>query len=191
MASEVDISNLALSNLGEKTILSLTDTSAAASACNLKFPYVRDAVLRAYPWSCAIRRASLAKSADAPNWGYSNKFQLPSDPYCLKVLSLKEEDDYDYAWKVEGRFLLTDSDTANIRYVGRLIEVNDWDSLLKEAVAARLSAEVAYRITANRAMAELMQKLYERKLREARTADAQEGTPDSFTGESEWIKARS
>ena len=38
-------------------------------------------------------------------------------------------------------------------------------------------------------MAEAMRLLYERKLAEARTADAQERTPDVLTAE-EWLLAR-
>ena len=60
MASEVDIANRALQKLGAESIVSLTQDSENARACNLCYEPIRDAELRAHPWNFAIKRASLA-----------------------------------------------------------------------------------------------------------------------------------
>ncbi len=95
MPSETDIANSALTLLGAKAILALTQTdSIPAAMCNRHFPLVRDAVIRAFPWKCARMRATLAQDATAPDWGWSYRYKLPASPnYCLRVWKLQEEED--------------------------------------------------------------------------------------------------
>ena len=52
MATAIQISNIALNNIGDGTITSFDDPNARARACKLRFEDVRDAVLRAHPWNC-------------------------------------------------------------------------------------------------------------------------------------------
>ena len=118
MATEVSICSNALRRLGDDPITSLTDDTERARLCNSFYTDTRDAVLRLHPWNFAITRASLAKLATAPGYGFANKFSLPTNPYCLRVLGMEYED---YIFKVEnvathGIVLLTDEATANIIY---------------------------------------------------------------------------
>ena len=92
MASDVDIANSALNNLGASNINSLTEDSVAARICNQRYAFVRDAVFRAHPWNCLITRASLAQNSTAPTWQYTYAFSLPTDPYCLRVLRVEDLD---------------------------------------------------------------------------------------------------
>ena len=87
MPSVVDICNEAMDLLGAATITSLTENSKEARLCNRRFETVRDHVLRAHPWNCAITRKELAKDSDAPAFGFNHQFTLPTDPFCLRVLS--------------------------------------------------------------------------------------------------------
>ena len=59
MASEVDLCNNALGQLGEDSITSLDDNSKKARLCKRFYPDARDTVLRAYPWRCAIEFQTL------------------------------------------------------------------------------------------------------------------------------------
>jgi hypothetical protein len=89
--SLVSLCNTALDLLGSDTITSLADDSKPARLCARNIGRVRDAVLRAYPWNCAIARASLAALAGAPAWGFAAHYQLPEGPdpaYCLRVLEI-------------------------------------------------------------------------------------------------------
>ena len=88
MASVVDICNEAMDLLGAATITSLTENSKEARLCNRNFEKIRDTVLRAHNWNIAITRKQLAKDSDAPAFGFTNQFTLPTDPYCLRVISL-------------------------------------------------------------------------------------------------------
>ncbi len=177
MSSWVEVSNQALLLLQAKTIISLTEDSTAARLCNGKFEYARDTVLRAYPWNSSITRASLAQSSDTPEWGYDYKYTLPTDPLCLRVLEM--ENDNIYSWKIEGRFLVTNNTECNIKYIAQITDPNDMEVLLRDTIAARLAAEICNALAGPK-MFEGIWKLYQAKLREARSVDAQEGTVESM-----------
>ena len=76
-----------------------------------------------------------------------------------------------------------------IVYLARNTDVNEYDSLLQEAIAARLASELAYAITQSNSVMQLMQGIYENKIREARFMDATEGTADKLEA-NEFITAR-
>lgn len=182
-SSEVDIVNGALRRLGAKPITSLGDDTVQARLANGLLPNVRDAVLRSHLWNCAMNRSELALLVDAPSHGWAHQFQLPTDPYCLRVISvnsLQGDDDPGDPFKVEGRKLLCDSSTAKIRYVGRVTDPNDYDQLLYETISIRMAAEMAYPVTGSTSMATMMWQLYEEKAKEARGVDGQEGTAEAM-----------
>lgn len=192
--SEVKICNMALTKLGADTIMALTDDSDNARACNMMYEALRDEILRGYPWNFAINRATLAQLTAAPAYGYDHAYQLPSSPYCLRVLELYEERDSGSDWHVEGRTLVTDADTARIKYVQRVTDPTYFDAAFTEAFAARLAAEMALAITGSKTMAEAMAAVYEEKISQARLLDAIEGHADEddkpVEDDGSWISSR-
>ncbi len=188
-ASIVGLVNQALFMLGQKSIISMTEDNEAARLCNGRYTYIRDATIRAYPWNCAMTRATLARSGTAPTWKFDYKFALPTDPYCLRVLEMKEKEEGGYKWKIEGRWIVTDSTTANILYLKRVTDVNEMDLLLREAIAARLAADICYALTGSSKREDSLWIIYEQKIRRAKSVDAQEGTPEETT-EDTFLNAR-
>ena len=186
MPSVVDICNEAMDLLGAATITALTENSKEARLCNRRFDTVRDAVLRAHSWNVAITRASLAADSAAPAFGFSTQFTLPTDPYCLRVISFWNANvnndiaayDSNVMYKIEGRKILSNEGTCRIIYIGRIEDTEQYDSLLSSAIAHRLGAEIAYAITGSGTVAQTMQALYEQRLREAKSIDAMEGYPE-------------
>ena len=133
MPSTVDIANFALNNLGASNITTLDENSKAARIINQRYDAVRDAVFRAHPWNCLIRRAQLAQETDTPVFGYAKQYALPTEPFCLRVLefsngSLSYPQDNMTSntggpvFVIEGRKLLTDEGTARIKYIGRVTD---------------------------------------------------------------------
>ena len=175
MASPVTVCNEALLKLGAQTILDFTDDSDRARLCNTLYPSVRDTVFRLHKWSCLQKRASLPKLAAAPAWGFSFQYELPAD--CIKVNRTGLDED-GLTWRVEGRALLTDESPVSVGYTSRIEDVNSWDPLLREAVTARLAAEMALPVTASGSIADKMWSLAAAKIQEARSMNAQEGTPE-------------
>ena len=185
MATEVSICSNALRRLGDDPITSLTDDTERARLCNSFYTDTRDAVLRLHPWNFAITRASLAKLSTAPAYGFANQFSLPTNPYCLRVLGMEYED---YIFKVEnvathGRVLLTDEATANIIYVARITDTNLFDAMFVDVLTQKLAVDLAYPVTNSTTLQTQMQKVFEKKLSEARSIDGQEGFMDDLVSD--------
>lgn len=81
MASEVDICNLALANLGDAANLQSInppDGSAQADHCSRFYPIARDALLEMHDWGFAMKRAALAQLANpTTEWAYC--YAQPTD----------------------------------------------------------------------------------------------------------------
>ena len=170
MASTVEICNGALNQLGATTILSLTEDSKNARLCNQRYTQVRDSVFRSHPWNCLQKRIQIAADSTAPAWGFKFAYTLPAD--CLRLLKIL---DYDSNYKVEGRKVLSNTETMKILYVARVIDPNEYDELLRETLSASLSADIAFAVTSNNTTSQNMYQLYQEKLRDARFVDSTEG----------------
>lgn len=157
MASSVDIANSALTKLGEARIMSLTDNVKPAREINAIFTLRRDALLRAYNWNFAMKRAQLSALTDGPDWGYSYAYQLPSD--CLRMVQVN---DYyvipgygDFIsgpdaepYKIEGQNIVTDFGAPlKVRYVRRVTNSGEFDAAFCECFAADLAHEACESIT--------------------------------------------
>ena len=188
MPSVVDICNEAMDLLGAATITALTEDSKEARLSNRRFETVRDQVLRAHPWNAVIERKELAQDSAAPAFGFAHQYTLPTNPYCLRVLSFwngnvdNEIAAYDSQnmFKVEGRKVLSDETTCRIIYIARITDTEQYDSLLSSTIAHKLASEVAYAITGSNSVAQQMFQLYQARLAEARSMDAAEGMPDKI-----------
>ena len=90
---------------------------------------------------------------------------------------------------IEGRKLLTDEGTAQIKYIGRVTDTQLYDASLTEALAARLAAEICYAITGSTSMVQIQTSLYEAKVNEARFNDATEGATQRLEA-SDFIESR-
>ena len=146
MATDVSICSNALRRLGDSPITSLTDDTERARLCNSFFTDARDTVLRTHPWNFSITRASLAQLSEAPAYGFSYMYALPTNPYCLRVLEMEYPD---YIFKIEndatnGRVLLTDESTANILYIAQITNTTLFDSMFVETLTSKLAVDLAY-----------------------------------------------
>lgn len=85
MTSEVEICNLALSNIRSTGINSLTESSLQAQQCKLKYPICRDVALSAADWGFSNKVVPLALlTATQFNWKYA--YAYPTD--CLYINKL-------------------------------------------------------------------------------------------------------
>lgn len=187
MFSATAIGNLALTKLGDEgEISSLEEDTRAARAVNSCFAMMRDAVLRAHPWNFATRRAQLPPLAVPPagHWGGASVFPLPTD-----FLRLQEIEG-DPAWQLEGGNLLVSTTGAvNIRYTARVTDTGEFDPLFAEALACRIAAQIALRITGNASAKEGAEAQYRQALLDAKRVDGQDNPPDEFP-ETSWVLSR-
>ena len=185
MASEVQLCNLALANVGDEQITSLTENSKAARLCNLVYEPMRDATLRAHPWNFAIKRIELAANTLTPAYEYNTQFTLPSD--FLRLIGTNMLDTAKFT--VEGNQLLCNVSALKIKYIYAVTDPNVFDWLFNEALSARIAAELSIAMTDNRSLTVDLFNLFSTKLSDARTADATEGTPDDITADT-WLNSR-
>lgn len=181
-----------MTKIGRKRIVNLSppDDTEEARACSEIYADVRDSVFREHPWNSLIDRQILNESLPVPPFGYSHRYALP--PACLRVLTLNDistvswfagelVDDFTrIKWKVEGRNLLTDEGEAKIVFVQRLLDPNQYDALLLEALASRIAAELAWPLTKNSRLTQLMWEIYNSKKSTARSTDGMEGTVELY-----------
>ncbi len=177
--SKLNIINDALTLLGANRITSLSDGSTESAVMNQIFDGVQDSVARSYSWNCLTFRRELARNVATPAFGFNYQYTLPTDPYCLRVLEMNETSNID-TWKVEGRQLLTNAATCKIRFIGRPTSLGEIDSLLAQAISARLAADAAYTLVQSNGVAEMMWQLYSAKLAEAQSIDQIESSRDHF-----------
>lgn len=186
MASKVEICNLALTQLGADRIVDLTEDSENARKMNAVYTRVLRTMLRKHPWNFASKEAQLATLAETPVLAdYDYIFQLPSDFVRLIKTDLEETDTY----KILGKRIYSTEDNLKIKYVYFCDDPNEYDDSFTDALAARLAAELAFAISGDKNLAKMADDVYRDKLREAKTIDSQEETPDELTA-NEWLDAR-
>lgn len=186
LPSQIDVANLALVKLGDTQIVTFEDDSPHARVIKLVYPRVVDTVLRAHRWRFATRQATLALLTGAPTWRYGYRFQLPTDPFCLRVTRVSSDVDAaptprdagNAVWEIQGRELLSNDSTVTIEYIARITDPQQWDALFLEAVTERLAAELAIPITSTPSLRTSLLQTYLLKVQDARTYDGMEGAPE-------------
>ena len=175
--SETSVCNMALALLGDERIGALTDNTEAARACNSVYEHLRNGLLRSHPWRFARARANLASLTTTPVWGWSYQFTLPSDPYCLRVLDV---DSYkQYEWTVEGRKLLGNFSSANIRYISIVTDPMQFDPLFSVDLSTRIAVQICMRLTSDESLRNMLRIDFNQHIRDARAASGQEGEVES------------
>ena len=185
MASRVSICNNALIKLKTDTITALDENSQQARLLNAIFEDSLDLLLQMHPWNFATYRATLAQLATTPDFEFDYEHELPTDPYCLQV----QEFYGDYDYKIEERKLLSDQDTVEIKYIGRVEDMNVLSPLFREAFSDFLASKIAYALTGSNGVKDRMEQNFLASFKMARLRDSQEDTPDDISTGS-WIEGR-
>lgn len=169
MASKVQICNFALTKVGAQQIISIDDNSKNARLCKQYYEVAVDEVLRDHPWNCAIWRVEIAADATAPEFDYVYRYALPSNPWCLRVLDLYPDD---IQYVIEGRYILTNYSTCKLKFIGRITDPSQFDSLCANAVYLWLAIKLAYPLMQSRTLVDQLQDEYRYLIRRAKNVDA-------------------
>ena len=160
-ASQVSICNGARARIGAPPILSLSEDTKRARACNIAWQPSLDGLLAEHAWPFALTRASLARLADPPAFGFSYAFQLPPD-----FISIPDEQEASY--QIEGTQYLTDAESVRLRYVRRVDDPNLFPPSFVELLAIKLASELALTVTRKASDYEGMITLYRARLEEVK-----------------------
>lgn len=187
MASQVEIVNLALVEVGDEIIMSMAeDTKAARIMSAIWTPTVKE-VLADHTWGFARARVSLTENVTAPTFGFDHAFDLPAD--YIRMVYMGEPED-EYIWQIEGTQLLTDEGTAEITYIKYVSDATKFPPKFVTALSFLLLARAANSIAGmDSTKKEAALKAYEKVLMDAETVDSQSNSPRAFSV-NRWIDAR-
>ncbi|MGK0735948.1 hypothetical protein ACSFCT_04025 [Yokenella regensburgei] len=179
MTSSVSICSNALLALGAHPINSFDEDTDHARLCSNLYPSVRNNILRAHPWNCAIKRLVLSPVSSAPVFGFSFQFALPGD--LIRVLSIGEQHD-DIPYRIEGNRLLANVQVARLRYVFRNEDESTWDAALVNVAEVMMQAKLAYAVTGSTSLRDTLTQEANFLLRQAKSIDGQEEPPEELGG---------
>ena len=182
--SKTSIANAALIEIGVERIIS-GETSEAQRLVDELFQQTLDEEIESDDWTFAIHRSQLAAESETPDFEYTYQHRLPSNPYCLRVLS--EYNDYTYT--VEGLKILSDSTPLQIRYIKRITDVTELSASFRKAFQFRLASILAIPLRGSRALKETMENKYAKAIAKAASKDSQQSTPEE-TANGSWLDAR-
>ena len=138
--SETSICNQALGRIGAKQISNVeTDTSVPAIQCRLHYEQTRDSLLRSYTWRFASERATLS-AGTTPDFEWSDAFTLPTDFMFLKSIYEGRFSGTNFRnYAIEGNEILTNESEMEIRYVKKVTDVSEFDSLFVKVLVLLLA----------------------------------------------------
>ena len=165
------IANLALGNLGEASIQSLSDNNARARACSARIDDVITTILRMHVWNSALERKLLTNIGE-PLFGWNYIYQLPAD--YIKVVEVDPVSKY----MVEKKNILSNEKTLYLLYVAIPTDINNLDPLLVESIAMKLAWEISETLTSKAGLKQEMMQKYIIALQEARSANSKDKTPE-------------
>lgn len=178
MATSVEVANSALAKIGAATIASLDDDTKEARLCKLRLNPIRKIVLRMHPWSSARDRALLAPLLETPAFGFTKAFQLPIG--CLRLISITPDD---IEYRIEGRKILCDQSSLEVRFIRDEVDFTQLDELLSEAIACYLAWDIGFPITQSNVVVDRCWKQFETIKRQAKSTNAQEERDYHLTAE--------
>ena len=183
MASEVDICNQALSWLGANQIVSLDDGTTESILCKANYAALRDDVLEKLPWTFAVNRLQLALQVEAPLFGYTNKFLIPST--VIRVLNAYNNSFFKneatiFEWRKEGQFIVADNDVVYVRVIEQVIDPSAFTPAFRQTLAARIASELAMPLVQSEKLMVTMENKYMSRLQDAATQDGMVGKSDRF-----------
>lgn len=145
--NETAICNMSLAKLGaSKTLKNVeTDVSEEARECRLHYEPTRDALLRSHYWPFAAAREELTEDTESPAFEYDNQFILPADFKYLRSIfadNFTIDGNSRNRHAIEGKRLLTNNSTVDLRYTKKVTDVAEFDSLFIEVLVLQLALKL-------------------------------------------------
>lgn len=136
---ELAIYNMALNNIGVTRIPSLDYEGERKNLCESNYDRAVTYVTGLYNWNCTQKRAVLSPLREAPPFGFSSQFVLPSD--CVRLERIEGLTTGEYT--IEGRKILADSGELQIVYSKKIDDPTEFSPHVFELVSYALAAYVA------------------------------------------------
>lgn len=200
MTSQVEIYNMALSNIGlSETVASLEERSKAQQTCSRFWEIARDSALAQFPWQFATKIATLALIGTPPRI-WLHQYQYPND--CLKALYLtpagrilrpqdiNERANFRTGYADSGQVIWTNEEMAELAYIVRIADTGRYPPLFVEALSWKLSSLIAMPMTAQSSVVQTAGNGYLQAWQVAASADLNEATEDILDISSDYVTGR-
>lgn len=173
MVSEVDICNAALIRIGsEAQITELGQAGREGAVCEILYPIARDSVLALHTWNFAIKRDTLTRDANAPEFEYLYKYLLPSD-YIAAVDVYNSSSE----WKEEDSRILSNDASISLKYIAKVTSTGKFSPLFVDVLITYLAMSLAKVISGSTASVDDLRSELNQKLVVAKRRDGQVGSP--------------
>ncbi|MFZ5704916.1 MAG: hypothetical protein ACOY5R_06575 [Pseudomonadota bacterium] len=172
-------------------IADIDQASALASAAKAIWDRTVDFVLCEQPWKPAVKRAMLNRLSEAPAFGWSYQYQLPTD--CLRWLPFAADDANYFEGEQEGNLILTNHEgPLPVRFIWRNIDLTSWTPGMYEALIRKLAKDLAEPLTALAGVSNRAEVEAERAIRAARRQNglATGNRDQNHQAQSRWLAAR-
>lgn len=157
--STVQIANMALSHIGDNsTIEALTENSAQAKTANLWYDFARKFTLKAWDWSFARKRASLAVHGDDPPSEWTYRYQYPADCIAARFIEnpagkLADPVPFTVEYSDDGtKSILTDTEEAILIYTRDATEPLLFSEFFIDVFSLVLASKIAFALTGRKAI---------------------------------------
>jgi hypothetical protein len=200
MASEVDIVNIGLVQLGAARINSFLDNVKAAREARAIYEFNRDAELESHIWQFAVRLASLPALVETPVWPSTFKllYQLPNDFLRLQMAGdlfpgasftdYRNGPDQDYALQ-NNQIATNIPPPLDIRYVARVTDPTEFNPQFALVLGYRMGMALAETLTQSTDKAQACAAAYGSALSTAVKVGAVQSPPRGIA-DSPWILSR-
>lgn len=198
--TEEEAADLALSDIGQRGIVSLDDNNARARAVRTNFASVRDALLEKHHWNFATAYATPAAVLPVGGWPgrFKSRFPLPAD--CLKVRFVAGSTADD--WEVlsdqadqagspsEVKVLATDIEAPTICYTKLVDDVRLWSAAFLKAFRHDLAAAIAPSVVGSSARADSEEAKAMRLTGDAARSNGRERARGQVSRNTSWVASR-
>jgi hypothetical protein len=187
---------MALARMGANRINNIDDSSEStteAIQCRLHYSQTRDALLRSHRWRFAKARAQLSEDTNTPDFEWAHQFQLPND--FLAMRSIFEDNatpsrSTTYSYSLEGKLLLTNESSMQIRYTKKVTDVTEFDPLFIEVFVLTLALKLSMPLSQDEAMRADIREELAPLMRKIRAMDREEGDTRGRADRRTWVDAR-
>ena len=187
MSTVIEIVNMALGHVGDEPIVGLSDPNKRARLCTLNYDSARRRALRMHPWTSVSKRASIAKDATAPDWGFGSRYALPND--YIRLLFIENQSD-DSPYEVVGDYIETDlGSPIAIKYVYNEPDTTRYDALLTTIVTYSLALDLVEPLTQSNTKKKEIESSMLFWLNIAKQVNGRERRPGRVQDTS-WLRAR-
>lgn len=192
--TKIEIINRALLKLGEAPVSSLSDTAFGRSY-EIIYEDMKKLLLSSYPWRFAVKKMHISR--DAKKYDSYFLYHLPAD--FLLLLKVYEEGGtdthvlfYDAAngYEIVGKSIVCSA--ANgivIEYVSAIDDKENFPPLFREALAAKIAAELAMRLKQSINLKQLFDTEFYNFIRQAELNNEIEKDVEMLP-DSSWINVR-